>query len=722
MTPAESTHGDRSAPAPGADDAVPALIRGVRANAAPLLLALGAAAFVATRLLTLARDPWEWDEVLFVEAAREGLDVRLNHPHPPGYPVFVLLARLLVAVGISPFHATLAVAAGAGLLALPILSALAGELFGRERAALWGALLWALTPSVWLHSARPLSDAPAAAAFFLAGALLLRTARAPSHARLLAAALATAVCFGIRPQVGVALLPAALWAATRVVRVRGGAGRVLLAGVAGGGAALLLYVPLVASSGGLEPYLAAVRVQADYVRRYDAPGLSGLLRPGLWKRWLVDPFGLAPAGLAVWAAALAGAAAKPRAAGRALVLFGPLALLSIPTLAAHTAPRYGLSFVALPCLLAAGAVAAAGRRRPRAAAAVAAGLLALVALPAVPALVEVSSSLSPATAAVAALRGPDLAGRTVAADPALLVHARAGLGRPFSELDGARPLPPGAADAVVRVDSVPLGLAPLRFFRYGDPLLRVISRGRYLEVGIYDGAGVGSPTWKVSGDGSWGDDRAEVHLAKGGNLRVSTGVPALRLRARTWAGSGGARLELVGVRGADAARIAPGAGEVDVATAGTFRVRVAEGTVVLSGVRLEGSGPTGVPATVEDPELPVAVDDPAEGAVVGRPVVVRGWCQLPGGGRLEPTEFWLDGEMVLPERVERQPRPDVSAARPEVGDASSAGWRAWLPEDAVSPGPHELRVVFSGGGRWRAYPVRRFAFRGAGAGAPRPGR
>ena len=160
MTPAESTHGDRSAPAPGADDAVPALIRGVRANAAPLLLALGAAAFVATRLLTLARDPWEWDEVLFVEAAREGLDVRLNHPHPPGYPVFVLLARLLVAVGISPFHATLAVAAGAGLLALPILSALAGELFGRERAALWGALLWALTPSVWLHSARPCSKRP----------------------------------------------------------------------------------------------------------------------------------------------------------------------------------------------------------------------------------------------------------------------------------------------------------------------------------------------------------------------------------------------------------------------------------------------------------------------------------------------------------------------------------------------------------------------------------
>ncbi|HQP89196.1 MAG TPA: hypothetical protein PLL76_23305 [Thermoanaerobaculia bacterium] len=688
-----------------------------RANATALGLAF--AAFVATRLLTLARDPWEWDEALFVDAAREGIDVRLNHPHPPGYPLFALLSRLLVVSGVSPFPAVLAVAAGAGLLAVPILAALACEIGGRERAVVWGALLWALTPSVWLHSVRPLSDAPAAAAFFLAGVALLRTAREPSHARLVGAALAAAVCFGIRPQVGAALLPASIWAATRVVRARGGAGRVLLTGLAGAAAALLAYVPVIASSGGLEAYVSAIRIQAEYVRRFDAPGLVGLLRPELWRRWLIDPFGSMPAGLAVWTAAFVGVWLRPWAAGRAIVLFGPLAFFSIPALAAHTAPRYGLGFIALPCLLAAQAVAVAGRRRPKRAAAFAVGLLALVPLPAVPALVEVSSALSPATAAVAALRSPDLATRTVAADGALIVHAQAGLGRPFSELDGARPLPPGAAEAVVRVDGIALGLAPLRVFRYRDPLLPVISRGRYLEVGIYDGFGIGSPVLNVSGEESWADEEGDVHLAEGASLCVTTSVPELRVRARTWTGSAGARLELVSAPRAASMSFVPGAGELEVGASGTFQIRVAEGSIVLKDVRVEGRGPVDLRAAVEDGDLPVAVDDPAEGIVVDPPVVVRGWCQLAGGGRLEPAEFWLDGERVLPDRVERQPRPDVSAVRPEVGDASSAGWRAWLPEDAVTPGPHELRVVFTGGGRWRAYPVRRFVVRGTGAGLAR---
>lgn len=718
MSLVEKLRMDRSSSVAGAGDEEPEAFWRGRANAVALVL--GFAAVVATRLLTLARDPWEWDEALFVDAAREGIDVRLNHPHPPGYPLFVLLSRVLVVSGVSPFPAVLAVAAGAGLLAIPILAALAGELGGRDRAVVWGALLWALTPSVWLHSVRPLSDAPAAAAFFVAGVALLRTAREPSHARLFGAALAAAVCFGIRPQVGAALLPASIWVATRVVRARGRAGRVLLAGLAGAAAALLAYVPVIASSGGLEPYLTAIRAQAEYVRRFDAPGLAGLLRPQLWRRWLIDPFGSLPAGLAVWTAAFAGAWLRPRAAGRSVVLFGPLAFLSIPTLAAHTAPRYGLGLVALPCLLAAQAVAVAGRRRPKCAAAFAVGLLALVPLPAVPALVEVSSELSPATAAVAALRSPGLATRTVAADGALTVHARAGLGRPFSELDGSRPLPPGAAEAVVRVDGIALGLAPLRVFRYRDPLLPIISRGRYLEVGIYDGSGIGSPVLNVRGEESWSDEEGDIHLAEGASLRVTSSVSDLRVRARTWTGSAGARLELVSATRTASMSLAPGAGELEVGASGTFQIRVAEGSIVLKDVRVEGHGPADLRAAVEDRDLPVAVDDPAEGIVVDPPVVVRGWCQLAGGGRLEPAEFWLDGELVSPDRVERQPRPDVSAARPEVGDASSAGWRAWLPEDAAAPGPHDLRVVFAGGGRWRAYPVRRFVVRSAGAGVARP--
>jgi len=48
---------------------------------------------IAIRLLTLAPDPWEWDEVLFVEAVDHGIDLRKGFPHPPGYPLFVETAR-----------------------------------------------------------------------------------------------------------------------------------------------------------------------------------------------------------------------------------------------------------------------------------------------------------------------------------------------------------------------------------------------------------------------------------------------------------------------------------------------------------------------------------------------------------------------------------------------------------------------------------------------------
>jgi hypothetical protein len=53
-----------------------------------LVLAL---VIAATRLLALARSPWDWDELLFCYAVRD-YDVPAHHPHPPGYPLFIVLA------------------------------------------------------------------------------------------------------------------------------------------------------------------------------------------------------------------------------------------------------------------------------------------------------------------------------------------------------------------------------------------------------------------------------------------------------------------------------------------------------------------------------------------------------------------------------------------------------------------------------------------------------
>ena len=56
-----------------------------------------AVAVIATRFPVRSRRVFNWDAVNFVLAVGH-YDVRLHHPHPPGYPVFVAMGRLLMFV------------------------------------------------------------------------------------------------------------------------------------------------------------------------------------------------------------------------------------------------------------------------------------------------------------------------------------------------------------------------------------------------------------------------------------------------------------------------------------------------------------------------------------------------------------------------------------------------------------------------------------------------
>jgi hypothetical protein len=569
------------------------------------------AVVVALRLLTLARDTWEWDELLFVSAARDGIDVRVNHPHPPGSPLFVLPARLLVLGGLPPFGAVLGVAVAAGLAAVAILVVLARELGAGRKEALWGALLWAVVPAVWLHSVRPLSDSLGSAAFFLAALLLLRCDRVRSGSSLVAAAMASGACAGVRPQAAMALVPLALLAAWCSGRGPGGARRVAIAAAAGIGTVVVAYVPVVASSGGLREYLTAARKIAEWVRQFDTPPLSDLAVPSHWARWLVDPFGgPSPAGL-IWGAAAAGLALAPRAAWRLATAFVPLVALSVATLNPATAPRYALPFLAAAPLAAALVLTRLRSRLPLAAAVGAAALLGAVALPAVPAIVEVARRPSPPVAAMAALGGElELRARPLVLDPGLWVHRKElGPSRAWRALEPGRPLYALPRGLVITHDRDLPGLRPLRVYRFESELLKRISRARYLSVTIWD-SGVAAPSTR--------------------------------------------------------------------------------------------------PFKATDDDLLSSVDDPPEGAVVRVPLFVRGWCQERGGGLVVPAEIRVDGVALLPERLVRTARPDVSTAIPEVGDASRAGFEAYLRADALAPGRHVLEVVFETTDRRRVYPPRRF--------------
>src|SRR5436190_20050516 len=81
---------------------------------------VGALIVLVSRILTAPKTPWENDEFLFAEAVRK-FDPSSYHPHPPGYPLFVLLGKLFTIIVHDPWRALTVVsivAAPIGFVAL----------------------------------------------------------------------------------------------------------------------------------------------------------------------------------------------------------------------------------------------------------------------------------------------------------------------------------------------------------------------------------------------------------------------------------------------------------------------------------------------------------------------------------------------------------------------------------------------------------------------------
>src|SRR5215217_5071941 len=151
-------------------------------------------------------------------------DPALHQPHPPGYPVFIGVGRVALAV----IHV---VASGlssvrADALALAIWSALGGAIGIVAAAALfremvserdhpaavgfWGALLLAVTPLFWLTGLRPMSDMFGLGVAVAAQASLLRGAR--DGRALVIGAVIAGLAAGIRTQTVPLTLPLLVYA------------------------------------------------------------------------------------------------------------------------------------------------------------------------------------------------------------------------------------------------------------------------------------------------------------------------------------------------------------------------------------------------------------------------------------------------------------------------------------------------------------------------------
>jgi hypothetical protein len=173
-----------------------------------ILFAIFTIGIALTRFPALSLTLHDWDETLFAFGVHE-YDVAPHHPHPPGYPLFIVAAKLARFFTDSDFHATQTVAAIASMLLFPAAFFLARELRFRTSYAFAAAAMTAFLPSIWYYGGTGFSDVPALLLILAACALLLRGGR--DSRAYFAGAVVTALACGIRPHLlMVAAAPALL--------------------------------------------------------------------------------------------------------------------------------------------------------------------------------------------------------------------------------------------------------------------------------------------------------------------------------------------------------------------------------------------------------------------------------------------------------------------------------------------------------------------------------
>ena len=279
-------------------------------------------------------------------------DVGAHHPHPAGFPLYILLGKVVQLFGASDFHALQVVSFLAACSLFPLILFLALELRFTFRSALLAASFFVFLPNIWYFGGTIFSDITATAVN-LAAVLMLLRGRRGGRAFLIGCALVGAA-LAVRPHSGFILLPPLLiatWHQRRAPR-RIVAGALITAAIAAGS-----YAGAALASESVAVYIDRVRFFQKWVRDVDTianPGRTPLSE--LAFDFFVWPMGAGRLSMIVTALALL---ALPLAALRrdhgvwvTFATFAPYMLFGSLMLDPLGYRRYATAYVAVYALLA----------------------------------------------------------------------------------------------------------------------------------------------------------------------------------------------------------------------------------------------------------------------------------------------------------------------------------------------------------------------------------
>jgi hypothetical protein len=319
--------------------------------------ALGAVLVLVSRILTAPRTPWENDEFLFAEAVRN-FDPSRYHPHPPGFPLLVLIGKVFAWFIHDPWRALMIFSIVAAPIGFVAIARAFRNWIGDPNLAICGAVLYYFSASMLVHGTLAMSDGPAMMFLGLALFAISSPHDAEHDRNAIAIGIWTSAAVGTRPQLLIPIAPMLIVALLQMRTMRQRAACVIAFGLL----SVMWFLPLLDAAGGFEATRLYESKQAHYVATHDAAMSRGAMTPAqLAVHFIFHPWGTKYVTLPLFVLAVLGLAGFERLLRRDGVrsTLLPLAVFTVAQVVFELrsmdpadAARYSLPMMILVALLA----------------------------------------------------------------------------------------------------------------------------------------------------------------------------------------------------------------------------------------------------------------------------------------------------------------------------------------------------------------------------------